>query len=250
MLTWNLHGSARPDLDAVAEQLRVMAPDVAAVQEVQHGQAIAIAQALGWASAHWSFKHFPVVKAPEGLAVLSPHPLEEVRTVVLSRCISPWSHRRRIAQLVRLRLAERIVPLANTHLASGDARARLQQARRLLAVLQPGTVVVGDLNDWPGSDCSAFSRPQACGIPGGHYIRTPPKPTGRPTGGRVTTMNARRGASTTSLHHKAITFSPPRCRPRLTATWAHTGASPTTFPSPPGSSSPPTASFCRRRRTV
>jgi endonuclease/exonuclease/phosphatase family metal-dependent hydrolase len=152
VLTWNLHGSARPDLDAVAEQLRVMAPDVAAVQEVQHGQAIAIARALGWASAHWSFKHFPVVKAPEGLAVLSPHPLEEARTVVLSRCIPPWSHRRRIAQLVRLRLAERILPLANTHLASGDARARLPQARRLLAVLQPGTLVVGDLNDRPGSD--------------------------------------------------------------------------------------------------
>ena len=47
VLTWNLHGSARPDLDAVAEPLRVMAPDVAAVQEVQHGQAIAIARALG-----------------------------------------------------------------------------------------------------------------------------------------------------------------------------------------------------------
>ncbi|HZB39315.1 MAG TPA: hypothetical protein VE487_00035, partial [Ilumatobacter sp.] len=46
--------------------------------------------------------------------------------------IEPWSHRRRIAQLVRLRVAERILSLANTHLASGDARARLPQARRLL----------------------------------------------------------------------------------------------------------------------
>jgi endonuclease/exonuclease/phosphatase family metal-dependent hydrolase len=152
VLTWNLRGSARPDLDAVAKQLRVRAPDVAALQEVQHGQAISIARALGWASAHWSFKHFPVVKALEGLAVLSPHALEDARTLVVSRCIPPWSHRRRIAQLVRLRVAERILLLANMHLASGDARARRQQARRLLAVLQPGTLVVGDLNDRAGSD--------------------------------------------------------------------------------------------------
>ncbi|HET6919486.1 MAG TPA: endonuclease/exonuclease/phosphatase family protein [Jiangellaceae bacterium] len=77
---------------------------------------------------------------------------QEARTFVLSRGIPPWSYRRRIAQLVRLRLAERILLLANTHLASGDARARRQQARRLLAVLQPGTLAVGDLNDRPSSD--------------------------------------------------------------------------------------------------
>jgi endonuclease/exonuclease/phosphatase family metal-dependent hydrolase len=150
--TWNVHGSARPDLDAVADRLRAMAPDVVALQEVQRGQAIAIARALGWASAHWSFKHFPVVNAPEGLAVLSPSPPVGARTVVLSSGAPPWSHRRRIAQLVQLRVPGRRLLLANTHLASSDAEARREQARRLLAVLPPGTLVVGDLNDRPRSE--------------------------------------------------------------------------------------------------
>jgi endonuclease/exonuclease/phosphatase family metal-dependent hydrolase len=150
--TWNLHGSARPDIDAVVRRLRVMAPDVAALQEVQRGQADAIARALGWTTAHWSFKHFPVLRAPEGLAVLSPHPLVEARTIVLTRWIPPWSPRRRIAQLVTCRVAERTVRLANVHLASDDADDRLAQARRLLARLRPGSLVVGDLNARPGSE--------------------------------------------------------------------------------------------------
>jgi endonuclease/exonuclease/phosphatase family metal-dependent hydrolase len=150
--TWNLHGSARPDLDAVTQRLRAMAPDVVALQEVQHRQAGAIARALGWTTAHWSFKHFPVLRPPEGLAVLSPYPLEWARTIVLSRWIPPWSHRRRIAQLVRLRLAERVVGLANVHLASDNPDDRLSQAQRLLAALPPSMLVAGDLNARPGTE--------------------------------------------------------------------------------------------------
>jgi endonuclease/exonuclease/phosphatase family metal-dependent hydrolase len=150
--TWNIHGSARPDLDAVVQRIRAMDADVVALQEVQRRQATAIARALGWPTAHWSFKHFPIVKPPEGHAVLSPHPLTWARTVVLSRWVPPWSHRRRIAQLVRVRLAERDLSLANAHLASTSADDRLAQTRRLLAALPPGTVVAGDLNARPGSD--------------------------------------------------------------------------------------------------
>ncbi len=150
--TWNVHGSARPDLDAVTQRLRAMAADVVALQEVQHRQATAIARALSWTTAHWSFKHFPVVKPPEGLAVLSPHPLEWARTVVLSRWVPLWSHRRRIAQLVRLRVGEDVVGLANVHLASGSPDDRLAQARRLLGALPRGTLVAGDLNTRPGSE--------------------------------------------------------------------------------------------------
>lgn len=150
--TWNIHGSGRPDVGAVARHLETVAPDVATLQEVQRGQATAIARTLGWPTAHWSFKHFPVPTAPEGLAVLSPHPLVTARTVVLSRWAPPWSFRRRIAQLTTLRLADGALRLANVHLASDRPDDRLAQTRRLLAALPPESLVAGDLNARPGSD--------------------------------------------------------------------------------------------------
>src|SRR5262249_11115776 len=73
--TWNLHGSARPDLDQIAQRLDALRADVVALQEVRCRQARTLARTLGWETAHWSFKHWPFWNPPEGLAVLSPHPL-------------------------------------------------------------------------------------------------------------------------------------------------------------------------------
>ncbi len=78
--------------------------------------------------------------------------MHDTRTVALSKGAAPWSYRRRIAELCTLELDGRRLRLANCHLAFDDADERLAQAERLLARLQPGTFVVGDLNARPGGD--------------------------------------------------------------------------------------------------
>jgi endonuclease/exonuclease/phosphatase family metal-dependent hydrolase len=150
IVTWNIHGSARPDLDELSERLHAFGADVIALQEAQRRQARALAQRSGYVTAHWSFKHLPLGNPAEGLAVLSPHPLVDVRTVTLSRRALPWSYRRRIAQLCVLDVGEGRLCLANSHLASEDADARFEQARRLVGLLERGSFVAGDLNAQPG----------------------------------------------------------------------------------------------------
>ena len=78
VITWNVHGSARPRIDAVAELLRAHEPDVVALQEVRSGQARRISALLGWRRPAWAFKHngyWPLWWRGEGLAVLSHHRL-------------------------------------------------------------------------------------------------------------------------------------------------------------------------------
>jgi endonuclease/exonuclease/phosphatase family metal-dependent hydrolase len=150
VVTWNIHGSARPDLDAIASHLEGFAADVVALQEVQRRQAHALASRLRSVTAYWSFKHLPLGNPAEGLAVLGPHRLIDARTVVLSRGAPLWSHRRRVAQLCTLDVGGRVFRLANCHLASDDAGERRAQAGRLVARTEAGTIVAGDLNARPG----------------------------------------------------------------------------------------------------
>jgi endonuclease/exonuclease/phosphatase family metal-dependent hydrolase len=150
VVTWNLHGSARPDVREVGELLRASGANVVALQEVQRRQARTLAAALGSVSAEWSFKHWPLPTPAEGLAVLSRHRLLRARAVTLSKCAPPWSYRRRIAQLCVLEVEGRTLRLANCHLANDDADARLAQAQRILTHLEPGSFVAGDLNARPG----------------------------------------------------------------------------------------------------
>jgi endonuclease/exonuclease/phosphatase family metal-dependent hydrolase len=150
LTTWNLHGSARPDLDRVAARLGDN--DVLALQEVQRGQARALARTLGWPTAYWSFKHFPLVRPPEGLAVLSRYPMVSARRITLSRGAPFWSHGRRIAQFVELELGgAAVLSLCNTHLGITGSDERLAQARRIVAEMEPNTLLAGDLNDAPTS---------------------------------------------------------------------------------------------------
>jgi endonuclease/exonuclease/phosphatase family metal-dependent hydrolase len=150
VVTWNIKGSAQPDLEQVAVQLDDFGADVVALQEVRRRQASALAQRLGWVTAHWSFKHLPFPSPAEGHAVLSPHQLVGEETVTLSEGAPFWSYRRRIAQLCALDVGGRTLHIANTHLASDDRAARAAQAERLLTRVQPDDFVVGDLNASPG----------------------------------------------------------------------------------------------------
>jgi endonuclease/exonuclease/phosphatase family metal-dependent hydrolase len=150
VVTWNIKGRAQPDLERVAVQLDDFGADVVALQEVLRRQASGLARRLGWATAHWSFKHLPFPSPPEGHAVLSPHSLVDAETVTVSEGAPFWSYRRRIAQLCAFGVGGRTLHMANTHLASDDRGARAAQAERLLTHVQSDSWVVGDLNASPG----------------------------------------------------------------------------------------------------
>jgi len=204
VVTWNLRGRRRPDLDAVAAELAARRPDVVALQEVQRRQAGAIARLLGWAPGHWSFKHWPLVAWPEGLAVLAPGGVagSAVRTIVLSRGAPRWSWRRRIAQLARIDDVAGLV-IANVHLAT-EARARVAQARRLAGAVPAHALVAGDLNARTGSDTLAVLRDAgwtAADAPGIDHVLVP-------RGARVVTVDApRRGAFAALSDHAPVTVT-------------------------------------------
>jgi endonuclease/exonuclease/phosphatase family metal-dependent hydrolase len=161
LTTWNLHGSARPDIARVAARMRDN--DVLTLQEVQRGQARALRRALGWSTAYWSFKHWPLVTRPEGLAVLSRYPLVAARRMTISRGAPPWNHGRRIAQFVELGLGDgATVSLCNTHLGTTGRDDRLAQARRIVGVMPPDALLAGDLND--GSTSPALTCFRSAGL--------------------------------------------------------------------------------------
>jgi endonuclease/exonuclease/phosphatase family metal-dependent hydrolase len=157
VVTWNLHGSHGCDVDAVTARIRALAggdPDVIALQEVQRRQAIALATRLGM-TATWKFKHWPIVERSEGLAVLTPHRLTGRRGLVLQRAPF-WSWRRRIAILARISRDDGDTAIVNAHFSPHDLGAvRALQVGKVLAALDvfasDGGLVVGDLNDHPGS---------------------------------------------------------------------------------------------------
>jgi endonuclease/exonuclease/phosphatase family metal-dependent hydrolase len=183
LVTWNLKGSAGPDLDGVIDHLRAEGADVVALQEVQWHQARRIARALGARSRGWSFKHWPVRTWPEGMAVIGVTRSLRVRTRALSHPWRLWSWRRRIVQLASIEApgggdgdggdsggdgGERLVAvngrgsdgrsgggltLVNVHLTPhGEATLREVETAAVLALVagQPGPAVLcGDLNERP-----------------------------------------------------------------------------------------------------
>ncbi len=151
-MTWNVHGAARPDLGRLADVLTEARPDAVAVQEIHRGQARRLANRLGWHH-EWVFKHngyWPLWWRAEGLAILSPSPLDDVWRECLSHRVSRRSHHRRVAIGATVRRgAGDDLHLADTHLATNPPAERIAQVARLLAALPPGDrplVVAGDLN--------------------------------------------------------------------------------------------------------
>ena len=151
-MTWNVHGSAKPEVARLAEVLAEVGADAVALQEIRRGQARRLARLLGWEH-EWVFKHngyWPLWWRAEGLAIVAPSALEDVWRVCLSVGVGRRSHRRRVAigAVVR-RGAGGVLHLVDTHLATGSPAERAAQVDRLLAAI-PATprplVVAGDLN--------------------------------------------------------------------------------------------------------
>lgn len=156
-MTWNLQGSAGLDVDACAAAIRVEAPDVVALQEIQRHQAAALARALSMRYS-WALKHYPFTRLiwwrAEGMAIMTPHLLDAPGHSELSddRPLRTW--RRRIAQWALVGRADReMVMIYNLHLSPhDDPGARRTEAQRVNDIVSsigddPAPIVAGDFND-------------------------------------------------------------------------------------------------------
>lgn len=183
--TWNVHGSTRPPIDALAGALAAQSPDVVAVQEIRSGQARALARALGMGR-HWSAKHFPFTRlafwTAEGLAILSPHDITSTGSTELTLGASRRTYLRRIAQWADIEREDgSLLRVYNVHLSSGDAQfERRAEAARLARLVESHrcehqVVVAGDLND--DTDLEVIAA-----MPGVEHLTPPPtNPSEQPT---------------------------------------------------------------------
>jgi endonuclease/exonuclease/phosphatase family metal-dependent hydrolase len=151
VLTWNVHGAGRPNLDVIAKVIDGYAPDVVALQEVRHAQTRGLARRLQW-RAVWTRKHHPysplVWWRSEGLALLTPHALAEMSSAPISSGVSTWTFRHRVAIAVTVARGTDHLRIGNTHLATHGPDERIAQARRTTAIVggRRPVVVAGDLN--------------------------------------------------------------------------------------------------------
>ena len=151
VLTWNILGAGRPNLDVIAEVIAGYAPDVVALQEVQRHQARGLARRLGW-RVLWTRKHYPysplVWWRAEGLALLTPHGVSEMISASISPGVSTWTYRHRVAMAATVSRDGDRLRVANVHLGTHDPDERIAQARRAVPIIgnRRPVVVVGDFN--------------------------------------------------------------------------------------------------------
>ena len=157
VLTWNVHGSAHPDIASLAAAIRSESPDVVALQEIRKPQAVALATTLQMKYS-WVVKHYPYTKLmwrrAEGMAIMTPHLLDAVGHTEVSDDQPMRSWRRRIAQWGLVGRADRsMLMIYNLHLSPhDDAEARRSEATRVSELVadigdDPPSVVAGDFND-------------------------------------------------------------------------------------------------------
>ena len=151
VLTWNILGARNPNLDVISKVISGYLPDVVGLQEVRRHQVRGLAGHLGW-KVVWTRKHYPfsplVWWRAEGLAILTPHSVDELITISISPGVSTWTFKHRVAMAVTVSRTGETLRVANTHLASHDADERIAQARRVLPLIgsRRPAVVAGDFN--------------------------------------------------------------------------------------------------------
>ena len=157
VMTWNVHGSKRPSIDALAAAITVEAPDILVVQEIRRTQAAKLAGAISMRYT-WALKHRPytvfVWWRSEGMAIYTRHVLDAPGHTEISSGQSKWNWRRRIAMWALVGRADRsAVRIYNLHLSPHDnAPARRAEAVRVSEIVaehgtEPPAIVAGDFND-------------------------------------------------------------------------------------------------------
>ncbi len=209
VLTWNIQGTKRTDLDRVAEAISSQTPDVVVLQEVRKAQAERLGARLSMTHC-WNEKHHPLRPLlpgrAEGAAILTPHSLSAEGHAEVSEESSKRSYRRRIVQWATVtRIDASGYRVYNAHLSPHDLAAqRLREANRIAEIVGlhgpvPPAVVAGDLNDWgepaiiaalPGVEALAapVSNPASSPTQALDHVLVPADATGvsvsAPSGGR------------------------------------------------------------------
>ncbi|ACY16006.1 endonuclease/exonuclease/phosphatase family protein [Haliangium ochraceum] len=183
VVTLNLWGTTPPlatRLALAAEQLRALAVDVVALQEVRHAgdgrtTAAHLAEALGFqhhyaAAVRWTAEDWPedvpgAGAGEEGLAILSRHGLAECRALALPEA-RPTEARILLSAAIDAPAGRCWVHTTHLHYALDDGLARERQvlaidhALRACAAEEPAAVHIlcGDFNAEPDSDEMRFLR--------------------------------------------------------------------------------------------
>lgn len=161
VVSYNIRSCLEQGLDAVADVLKTLEPDVVALQEVDRDtirsdgadQAEQLAAALGLP--HWHF--FPATPwvggGEYGIALLSRFPLEETRLLPLpvDGPNSPESNTEpRVLASAVIRTRGNTLRIFNTHFGLSDSQRRKQAetVARALQSEQP-TILLGDFNATP-----------------------------------------------------------------------------------------------------
>lgn len=177
VLTWNLQGSKRTDLDEVARVIRNEAPDAVALQEVRKPQAATLTKALTMHSI-WAEKHYflrPLFPSrTEGAAILTPHEIVSSGDVEVSANVSKRSYKRRILQFGTVQRPDASAyRIYNVHFSPNDLVAeRRAEAGRIARLVEshgesPPAVILGDFNDHGEPDIIAA-------LPGVEHLPAPP----------------------------------------------------------------------------
>lgn len=156
-MTWNVHGSEKPSIHALAAAITLEAPDIVVVQEIRKSQAAQLAAATSMRYT-WALKHRPYTVVmwwrSEGMAIYTRHVLDASGHTEISNSQSKWSWRRRIAMWALVGRADRsAVRIYNLHLSPHeDAPSRRAEAVRVREIVAehgdvPPAIVAGDFND-------------------------------------------------------------------------------------------------------
>ena len=156
VLSFNTHRSTGT-LDAIAEEILQVAPDVVLLQEVDRqmlrtggvDQAAVLADAVGMDGSFSS--NLARGSGHYGTLILSRFDIVQQGRIPLVR--SPRSEARGL-QWVTLEVSGQAVRVYNTHLDATRPDVRLAQARQVAGILAEDnvpTILGGDLNAWPAS---------------------------------------------------------------------------------------------------
>jgi len=165
---WNRQGPWAERLPLIREALRALDADVIALQEVlgftgMPSQAHEIAAGMGW-----NVHHVPAWEVGGGLtfgnAILSPHPMSDLRTLPLP---APAGLDSRTVAFARIECPHGPMPVFATHLTYQEylCHVRCEQVRALVTHVAelapmdgPPPVLLGDFNADPDSDEMRFLR--------------------------------------------------------------------------------------------